>query len=204
MAAPHALLPPSPWITRFAALLRGVREAHAAPPRALDLACGHGRHTRWLVSQGWQVTAVDRDVEALATLADLGSSVQRIAADLEQGAWPLPGERFQAIVITNYLWRPLWPHILDALASGGVLLVETFAAGQETVGRPRRPEFLLQPGELLTVCAALRIVAYEDGFLDEPARFVQRIAAVRPCSAQESPPPRYPLSPGAPGACIGG
>ena len=101
-------------------------------------------------------------------------------------------------MVTNYLWRPLWPTLLASLAPGGVLVYETFAAGNETVGKPSRPDFLLQPGELLRLCQGLRVVAYEDGFLDAPARFVQRIAAIAPPSpalpaghgaAQE----RYPL-----------
>ncbi len=98
---------------------------------------------------------------------------------------------FDAVVVTNYLWRPLLPAIVASVASGGVLLYETFAAGNETVGKPARPDFLLQPGELLRACEGLRVVAFEDGFLQGPERFVQRIAAVRE-RAQELPA-RYPL-----------
>ena len=102
-----------------------------------------------------------------------------ICADIENGPWPLQGQQFGAVVVTNYLWRPLLPTILDSVAPGGVLLYETFAQGNESVGRPARADFLLRPGELLQAFGALRVVAYEDGFLDAPARFVQRIAAVR-------------------------
>jgi SAM-dependent methyltransferase len=112
-------------------------------------------------------------------------------ADIENGPWPLAGRQFAAVVVTNYLWRPLFPRILEAVAPGGVLLHETFAAGNETVGKPSRPDFLLRPGELLQAYPGLRVVAFEDGFLDEPDRFVQRIAAVR-----EQPgagPALYPL-----------
>ena len=110
-----------------------------------------------------------------------------VLADIENGPWPLAGRQFGAVVVTNYLWRPLLPTIVDSVAAGGVLVYETFALGNETVGRPARPEFLLAPGELLRACQGLRVVAYEDGFLDEPARFVQRITAVR-----ELPPPGGP------------
>ena len=104
---------------------------------------------------------------------------QAIRADIEAGPWPLPGRRFDGVVVANYLWRALLPTIVDSVAPGGVLLYETFALGNEAVGRPARADFLLQPGELLTACAGLHVVAYENGFLEPPARFVQRIAAVR-------------------------
>ena len=141
----------------------------------LDLACGSGRHTRWLAARGFEVTAVDRDAAAVQALHEI-ARVQ--VADLEGAPWPLAGERFDAVVVTNYLWRPLWPQLLAALAEGGVLIYETFAEGNQTVGRPARPQFLLRHGELLEVAHDLQVVAYEDGFLDAPPRFVQRIAAV--------------------------
>lgn len=177
-------LVPSPWVRRFAALVR-------PGGTVLDLACGSGRHVRWLAARGFAVTAVDRDAAALAGLR--GIAVERLAADLEGAPWPLPGRRFDAVVVTNYLWRPLFPRLRDALADGGVLLYETFADGQQTVGRPSRPEFLLRLGELLDEAAGLRVVAYEDGF-DEgpPPRFVQRIAALRP-DPDTGPHPRHPL-----------
>lgn len=160
----------SPWIRRWTPLC-------PAGQRVLDLACGAGRHTRWFAQHGYPVTAVDRNADAVAPLRELAEVV---VADLEQGAWPLPGHMFGAVVVTHYLWRPLWPHLLDAVAEGGALLYETFAAGNETVGRPSNPDFLLQPGELLeTVRGRLRVIAYEDGYLDDPPRYVQRIAAVR-------------------------
>jgi hypothetical protein len=106
-----------------------------------------------------------------------------IVADIEAGPWPLPGRRFDAVLVTNYLWRPLLPLIIDSVATGGVLLYETFADGQQTVGRPSRPDFLLQPGELLAACAGLHVVAYEHGFLPQPDRYVQRIVAIRSPSA---------------------
>ncbi|TSE31403.1 class I SAM-dependent methyltransferase [Tepidimonas charontis] len=190
-APPHAQLPPSTWITRFAPLLETCASA-CGTRHALDVACGYGRHARWLHAHGWHVTAVDHDGAALDTLTDLEPGVRRVQADIEADPWPLPGERFSAIIVTHYLWRPLWPTLLASLADGGVLLVETFAQGQETVGRPRRSAFLLAPGELLQVCAPLRVVAYEDGYLSDPPRFIQRIAAVR-ARTDADRTARYPL-----------
>jgi len=135
---------------------------------------------RWLAGCGHTVTGVDRSAEALD---DLSADFETLLADIEDGPWPLGERVFDAVVVTNYLWRPLWPRILASLAPGGVLLYETFAAGHETVGKPSRPDFLLRPGELLQACADLRVVAFEDGFLDAPPRFVQRIAAVRETGA---------------------
>jgi SAM-dependent methyltransferase len=189
----HDTAEPSPWVVRW---------SHLVPPGApvLDVACGHGRHLRWFAGRGHPVTGVDRSAEALQTAAGLGETIQ---ADIENGPWPLAGRRFGGVVVTNYLWRPLLPAIVASVAPGGVLIYETFAAGNETVGKPSRPDFLLQPGELLAACSGLRVVAYEDGFLDPPARFVQRIAAIR--AAPGSTPVRYSLSlespfpPGTPG-----
>ena len=142
----------------------------------LDLAAGNGRHTRWLAARGHAVTAVDRDAAAMDALSPIAET---IVADLEGAPWPLTGRRFDAVVVTNYLWRPLLPAIRATVAVSGVLLCETFAIGNETVGRPSNPQFLLAPGELLAAAEGLRIVAYEDGFLTDPDRFAQRIAAVR-------------------------
>lgn len=165
----HGTETPSPWIVRFAHLV-------PAGGPVLDLACGRGRHLRWFAGRGHPVVGVDRDPEALAGLQGVGELLQ---ADIENGPWPLAGRQFAAVVVTNYLWRPLFPHILESVAPGGVLLHETFALGNETVGKPSRPDFLLAPGELLRAYPGLRVVAYEDGFLTAPERFVQRLAAVR-------------------------
>jgi SAM-dependent methyltransferase len=178
----HGTETASSWVQRWGSLV-------PAGGAVLDVACGHGRHLRWFNDRGHPVTGVDRDCEALAGLATLG---RMVCADIEGGPWPFAGEQFAGVVVTNYLWRPLLPSIVQVLASGGVLIYETFSAGNETVGKPARPDFLLQPSELLRVCAGLRIVAFEDGFLDAPARFVQRIAAVRPGGAE--PVPRYRLA----------
>ena len=180
-------------MTRWAARL-------PAGSTVLDLACGSGRHLRWLAARGLRVTGVDRDAQALAGLADrVGTAdmvgtpgvaeppgpeaaqrpVELLHADLENNPWPLPERRFDAVVVTNYLWRPLWPFILDSLAPGGLLIYETFCVGHERHGRPSRPEFLLHPGELLQVSQGLRVLCYEDGYLDHPPRLVQRICARR-------------------------
>jgi SAM-dependent methyltransferase len=177
---------PSPWVCRWAALIRPGGSV-------LDVACGSGRHLRWLATRGFRLTGVDRDAKAVEPLSAHG---ELIVADLEAAPWPLPGRRFDAVVVTNYLWRPLFPWLLEALAEGGALLYETFADGQQTIGRPARPEFLLRPGELLEHAAGLRVVAYEDGFVEAPGRFVQRIAAVKPDPAA-GPHPRWPLGAGA-------
>jgi SAM-dependent methyltransferase len=164
-------LDPSAWVVRFAGLLR-------PGGRALDVACGGGRHARLLASLGLEVDAVDRDAEALAGLAQV-AGVRTLCTDIEAGAWPYPGVRFDAVVVTNYLHRPLLPVLVASLAEGGVLLYETFARGNERYGRPSNPQFLLEPGELLRACAGLRILAYEDLRVDLPRpALVQRVCAI--------------------------
>lgn len=167
----------SPWVRRWSNLV-------PAGARVLDVACGGGRHVRWFAERGCAVTAVDRDAAAVEPLRAIARVV---VADLEAGPWPLPGETFDAVVVTNYLWRPLLATIVASVADGGVLVYETFAVGQETVGRPSNPAFLLQPGELLRAAAGLRVVAYEDGYIEPPPRFVQRIAAVRERAGAATP-----------------
>ena len=185
--APHSSAAPSDWLLRWAHLL-------PAGGRVLDLACGRGRHLRWAAAQGFAVTGIDRDAAALAASLDLSNagSAELISADIENNPWPLPGRQFEALLVFNYLWRPLWPDLIAALAPGAVLVYETFAAGNASVGKPSRPDFLLQPGELLQRCAGLTVVAYEDGFLDAPARFVQRVVALRP-AADSAAPSRHAL-----------
>mgnify|MGYP001293345282 CR=1 FL=1 len=170
----HASLPPSPWILCWQRLI---------PPDGpiLDVACGSGRHSRLFLAAGREVCAIDRDAGALDDLRT-HPSAETVVADLEDGTpWPLPDRRFAAVIVTNYLHRPLFPHLLAALEPGGVLLYETFAVGHERLGRPSNPDFLLRDGELLDVVRGrLRTVAYEAVELTEPERIVQRIAAVRP------------------------
>ncbi len=180
----HGTEAPSDWVRRWSPL---------APPGStvLDVACGAGRHLRWMHEHGHPAVGVDRSADAVAACAAWGDIH---CADIEAGPWPFTGRQFGAVIVTNYLWRPLLPILVDSVAPGGVLIYETFASGNETVGRPARADFLLQPGELLAACAALRTVAYEDGFVDSPARFVQRIAAVRE-PAHPGQPVRYRLTP---------
>ena len=169
----HGAQEASAWIRRWSHLV-------APGGCVLDVASGLGRHLRWFAHRGHPVCGIDRAPDAVASAASVGEAIQ---ADIENGPWPLAGRQFSAVVVTNYLWRPLLPAIVQAVAPGGVLLYETFAVGNETVGKPSRREFLLDPGELLQASAGLRVVAYEDGFLDAPPRFVQRIAAVREAAA---------------------
>ncbi len=143
----------------------------------LDLAAGQGRHTRLMLDRGFYVVAADRDTNALEAIAGPNCRVEQI--DLETGApWSLGGN-YDGIVVTNYLHRPLLPAIADALAPGGAVIYETFAEGNERFGRPRNPDFLLRPGELLKAFASLTVVAFEQGetVRRNPA-VVQRIAAV--------------------------
>lgn len=162
---------PSIWVERWLSCV--AREA-----RVLDLACGSGRHARAALARGLAVCAVDRDAQALAQLPD---AIERIAADLEQGAWPLGDRQFDAIVVTNYLHRPLFDAIVATLAPGGVLIYETFAHGNARYGKPSNPDFLLRDGELRTkVAERLHVLAFEDGYVatPRPAR-LQRVAALR-------------------------
>ena len=166
----HGSLEASPWVTRWSSLI-------APRGSVLDVACGSGRHLRWLAARGFTVTGVDRDASALAGLQAHGRT---LLADLENGPWPLPGQTFDAVVVTNYLWRALLPTLRASLAPGGVLIYETFALGNEAFGKPANPDFLLRPGELLQACQGLHVVAYEDGVMQAPPRRVQRIAAIQP------------------------
>jgi len=171
----HDTLMPSPWVARFAHLI-------VPGTRVLDLACGHGRHALFLAARGAAVLAVDRDPVALATIPAT-PHIEMRTLDLEHGAWPLTGERFGAIVVVNYLHRPLFAHLRMSLADDGVLLYETFAIGNEAFGQPRNPNFLLRRDELLAVAAlppALTVVAFEQGLVTDAGRsaVVQRLAAV--------------------------
>ena len=164
----------SPWILRFA--------DHVRPGgQVLDLASGAGRHARLFLERGSRVLAIDRDVSGLADIRD-HPRLELLEADLERDrACPFAGRRFDAVVVVNYLHRPLLSELVSAVAPGGLLLYETFTAGHERFGRPRNPDYLLTPSELLdAVCGRLRVLAYEDVEVDEPRpAAVQRIAARR-------------------------
>ncbi|MSQ56540.1 MAG: class I SAM-dependent methyltransferase [Limnohabitans sp.] len=166
----HGQEAPSVWVQQYAHLI-------PSGGHVLDLACGYGRHMKWLSSQSYKVTGVDKDANALQGLSNYGHT---LCHDLENYAWPFTNQSFDGIVVTHYLWRPLWPSILLSLKMGGVLIYETFSAGNEAFGKPSRPDFLLQNGELLMVFKDLHVVAYENGLLAEPQRVVQRIVAITP------------------------
>ena len=173
MSGAHGGPAPSEWVLRWADLVpRGAA--------VLDLACGRGRHARLFAARGCAVLAVDRDAEALATLAgDPGIETRR--ADLEGAPWPFDPAAFDAVVVTNYLHRPLFPHLAAALRPGGVLIYETFMLGNERFGKPSNPDFLLRPGELLEAFSGpLTVAGFEQGTVGQPPRAaVQRICAVR-------------------------
>ncbi len=174
---------PSPWVMRWSALIR--------PGGAvLDVAAGHGRHTRALAAAGYSVTAVDLDVSGLAGLAG-HPKIEIVAADIEAAAWPFARAAFDAIVVTNYLHRPHFPQLIAGLADGGVLIIETFGQGNAQYGRPRNPDFLLAPGELLAAFGGhLQIVAYEHGAEQQPRPAVrQRLCAVKAAGPVSLAPP---------------
>ncbi len=174
----------SPWVQRFAPLV-------APGGTVLDLASGGGRHARYFLALGHPVVAIDRDT---VPLADLEGQAEVIQANLEEGAasaeaWG--GRAFAGVVVCNYLHRPLMPYLLDAVAPGGVLIYETFARGHERYAKPRNPDYLLEPGELLNLAGVrFQVIAYEHGLIEGP-RVVQRIAAVN-ATRDEAPRELYP------------
>lgn len=178
---------PSAWVSRFAGLIR--------PGLVLDMACGGGRHARLLASLGHTVLAVDRNQAALDLLRADGIDTLCFDLEHEQASshadWPFSPQRFAGIVITNYLHRPLFDAILDSLAPGGVLIIETFAAGNAEFGKPSNPAFLLQAGELLAVAqqqSGMRVLAFEDGYVASPRpAMVQRLCAIHTGAAVSAP-----------------
>jgi SAM-dependent methyltransferase len=185
----HSSGKPSDWVARWGRLVK-------PGGHVLDIACGHGRHMKWFAEHGHATLGIDRSEEALASAKLFGVTVH---ADIEQGPWPLQSDgsvrQFDAVVVTNYLWRALFPVITQSLSPGGILIYETFAQGNGAFGKPSNPDFLLAPGELLSIARAMRVIAFEEGFLDNPPRIVQRIVAVQgPVSeGASSLPPSYPL-----------
>jgi len=164
---------PSPWVSRFAPLI-------SAGGNVLDLACGGGRHARYLAGLGHVVEAVDRDAAAIEALRDL-PGINGQCADLERGPWPYMGCRFAGIVVANYLWRPLFPQLMANLDKGGILIYETFMVGNEAFGKPSNPAFLLRRDELRHIVHNhLEIIAFEQGEVTAPRpAVVQRLCAVR-------------------------
>ena len=159
--------PVSDWVARWAPLIeRGP---------VLDVACGGGRHARYFLEKGFQVVAVDREAQVLP------KEIHFVRANLEDGSpWPFTGRLFGGIVVTNYLHRPLFPHLAASLAEGGVLIYETFMLGNEKYGRPSNPEFLLRPGELLEAFKELSVIGFEQRYAERPKpAVVQRICVQR-------------------------
>jgi SAM-dependent methyltransferase len=179
---PAPVTEPSAWVLRFAGLI-------PAGGPVLDVACGSGRHTRFFAARGHPVTAVDVDTSAISDLAGQ-PRIEILQADLETGAWPFEPESYAGIVITNYLHRPHFGALPHTLRPGGILLVDTFAAGNERLGRPRNPDFLLAPGELLSAFGPLlQIIAYEHGIEESPRPAVrQRLGAARLAQPVVLPP----------------
>ena len=169
----HKTVSPSDWVRRWADVL-------ASRSYLLDVAAGSGRHSRYLLGLSHRVLAVDLDVSGML---DLRGRVDfdLMQADLENAPWPFGQGIFDGVVVTNYLFRPLFPHMFASLKPGGMLIYETFAAGNGEFGRPSNPDFLLKPGELLEVCLdRARVIAFEDGYIDQPKpAVVQRICVVK-------------------------
>lgn len=161
----HDDLAPSEWVVRWAPrIARGT---------VLDVACGRGRHSQLFLQKNLKVTAIDRDPQNIP-------GARFVQADLENGPWPLEGEAFEGIVVTNYLHRPLLPKLAASLREGGVLIYETFMVGNEKFGRPSNPAFLLQPGELRMAFGDLQVLGFEEGPVTAPKpSVIQRLCAMR-------------------------
>jgi SAM-dependent methyltransferase len=171
VSVPDARGVPSPWMTKWAGLV-------AIDASVLDVAAGGGRHTAFFANRGHRVTAIDRDVSRIAPAIN----VETLEVDLEDGSpWPLRGRTFGAVIVANYLHRPLMGALRSAVERGGVLLYETFMVGNERFGKPNRPEHLLKDGELLElVRGEYSVTAYEARLISMPSMaMVQRIAARR-------------------------
>ncbi len=175
---PSAPVAASPWLERYGHLLQ-------PGSRVLDVACGSGRHMKWLHERGLQALGVDRDAQAVAALK--GEGLECLVADLEQEPWPFAPQSMDAVLVTHYLWRPLWSDLKAVLKPHGWLIFETFSSGQEALGRPKNPDFLLRPGELLEVFADFHIIAFEEGLEPHPPRVLQRLVAQKPISFTQRP-----------------
>jgi SAM-dependent methyltransferase len=162
----HGAEQASEWVVKCA--------PHVKRGPVLDVACGEGRHARFFRDKGFEVVAVDRQPVVL-------ERITFVEADLEGGGpWPFAGRKFGAIVVTNYLHRPLFPHLAASLDEGGVLIYETFMLGNERFGRPSNPKFLLRPGELKDAFAGLQLLDFEEGELERPKRaMLQRLCALK-------------------------
>ena len=158
------------------------RELLPRSGRALDVACGHGRHALWLAEQGYEVFAVDRAAAAVEAVnaagRERGLAIAASVRDLEADDRGLAVAPFDIVVVVHYLHRPLFPRLIDAVAPGGVLVYETFTREQASRGRPANPAFLLEPGELVRLVAPLRVLIEREGDFD--GRFVASVVAKKP------------------------
>jgi 2-polyprenyl-3-methyl-5-hydroxy-6-metoxy-1,4-benzoquinol methylase len=137
--------------------------AHEIRPgaRVLDLACGEGRHSLAAAALGAEVVGVDRDADKLAAARQramaAGLSIRWLEVDLEND-WPDFGS-FDAVLVFNYLDRASMPRILELVAPGGRLMMETFLEAQRESGwGPTSERHLLRPGELARLVTPLAIV----------------------------------------------
>jgi len=173
MTGQYLIEKPSPWIVKNTPLIR-------KNGRVLDLACGTGRHAIWLAKQGYQVDAIDRDAQVVSSMVEI-DNINVVILDLEAGDWPQSGQRYDGLVVSRYLYRPLLQTLATLLNPGGVLIYETFMVGNERYGKPSNPHFLLRPNELLEIYSPLlNVISFEQGEeqLPRPA-VMQRICATR-------------------------
>ncbi len=167
----HSGLAPSEWVIQWMS---------AITPRGLvlDFACGSGRHAASLASNGFRVLAIDLDCSRFTPVP---KGVEVREADLELGDWPLAGRQFDGVVVTNYLFRDRFESLLQCVAAGGVLIYETFAVGNELLGKPSNPDFLLLSDELLARTGeAFDVLGFEQGRIERPRpAVIQRLCARR-------------------------
>ena len=174
-ASADRLAGPSSWL---------VQNADVLPRRgkAIDVACGAGRHALLLSAAGLSVRAVDRDAESIAELKAsarrLGFRVEAEVKDLETGHADLGEETYDVVLVVNYLHRPLFPVLARALRRGGWLIYETYTTAQAERGHPRNPDFLLEPGELPRLVAPLEVVRQREGEFE--GHMVSAVAARKP------------------------
>jgi SAM-dependent methyltransferase len=169
----HGNLMVSDWVTKYTALI-------PSNTLVLDLACGSGRNTRFLLDKGYSVVALDKDVSQLVDIS-CRKNLRKYKFDLEAGIkFPFHKQEFSGVIVTNYLYRPLFENLINSLSDGGVLIYQTFMIGNEAYGRPINPKFLLKRNELSDVFdKKLYVIAFEQGYIESPKpAVVQSICAI--------------------------